>query len=327
MLKISSKLIKIYVACGFPKLFTKTFFSKILPKSFVFKHFLIPNCSGDSFKLKHANKILLPLVQNVKKIERNSITRKNLRIGMFSGCILDVSETVIHNSTLTLLRYLGFEVLIPVNQVCCGALHVHNGDRKTSRDCALKNLAAFKSKNLEAIITNAAGCGAQLKEYHTLFSDNMEQIPKDMLNFEKKIVDILEFIARYPDLLKNLKWREDSETVLYDSPCHLMHAQKVDINSRKLLNSLPGVRLIPIDESDWCCGSAGIYNLTQPRLSAAVLNRKIKSIFDTMKKYSDAKIIVTGNPGCIYQIRAGIQSKNIDLRVIHPVVYLLSRLK
>jgi len=114
--------------------------------------------------------------------------------------------------------------------------------------------------------------------------------------------------------------------VLYDAPCHLMHAQKVDENPRKLLNSLPGVKLVELKESNWCCGSAGIYNLVQPELSLAILNRKTASICLTIAENPKASTIVTANPGCLYQIRAGIRSNNINLRVLHPVVYMAERL-
>jgi glycolate oxidase iron-sulfur subunit len=209
---------------------------------------------------------------------------------------------------------------------------VHSGDRKTAREFALKNLAAFEPLHLDAIITNAAGCGAQLQEYHHLFSGENPEAQKtesssaDWNQFENKIIDVLEFLSRFPELLEKLSWRNDEDTVLYDAPCHLMHAQKVDENPRKLLNSLPGVRLVPLKESNWCCGSAGIYNLVQPELSAAVLNRKIESVRQTLTAHPKATAIVTGNPGCLYQIRAGIRSENIDLRILHPVVYLAERL-
>jgi len=322
-----SRLIKIYVASGIPKLFTKTFLGNLFPKSFVFKQFLIPNCSGESFKLKRADEIIPPFVKAEKVVKKLNIKNKPMKVGMFSGCIMDVSEATIHYSTLSLLRYLGCEVFIPSEQNCCGALHVHSGDRKTSRKLALHNLAAFKSHNLDAIITNAAGCGAQLKEYHLLFPHNNLQYQNDFSIFENKIVDIMEFIYIYSDLLKNFKWRKDEETIIYDSPCHLVHAQRIDNNPRKLLNSLPGVKLVALRESDWCCGSAGIYNLTQPKLSAAILNRKTKSILKLLNEHPNVSTIVTGNPGCIYQIRAGIRMEEINIPVIHPIVFLANRLK
>ena len=327
-----SRLLRIYAASGLPKLITKTFVGKLLPESFVFQQHLLPNCSGESFKRKYADQILSPLLPAVKQEIDSPIEKTKLRVAIFSGCIMDVSEANIHESTLTLLRQIGCEVVVPGNQSCCGALHVHSGDRKTAREFALKNLAAFEPLHLDAIITNAAGCGAQLQEYRHLFSgvnpeaQKTESSSADWNRFENKIIDVLEFLSRFPELLEKLSWRNDEDTVLYDAPCHLMHAQKVDENPRKLLNSLPGVRLVPLKESNWCCGSAGIYNLVQPELSAAVLNRKIESVRQTLTAHPKATAIVTGNPGCLYQIRAGIRSENIDLRILHPVVYLAERL-
>ena len=240
---------------------------------------------------------------------------------------MDVSEKAIHDSTLTLLRSIGCEVVVPGNQVCCGALHVHSGDRKTAQEFAVKNLSAFEPRNLDAIITNAAGCGAQLKEYHHLFSEGNSDAKMNWSSFENKIIDVLEFLSGYSELLEKMPFKDNDDTVLYDAPCHLMHAQKVDENPRKLLSSLPGVKLVPLTESNWCCGSGGIYNLVQPDLSKAVLERKIESVRQTLRAFPEAKSIVTGNPGCLYQIRAGLRSNAIDLSILHPAVYLMERLK
>jgi len=322
-----SRLLKLYSASGLPKLITKTFIGRLFPELFVFQQYLLPDCSGESFKLKHADKILMPLqVQESQKTD-TQIKQKNLRVGMFTGCIMDVSEKAIHDATLTLLRSIGCEVVVPGNQVCCGALHVHSGDRKTAREFAVKNFSAFQPRNLDAIITNAAGCGAQLKEYHHLFAEGTVEAQMDWERFENKIIDVLEFLSGYSDLLGDLPFRDEEDTVLYDAPCHLMHAQKVDENPRKLINSLPGVKLVQLTESNWCCGSGGIYNLVQPDLSKAVLERKIESVRHTLRAFPEAKSIVTGNPGCLYQIRAGLRSNAIDLRIIHPAVYLMERLK
>ena len=320
LLIIVSRLIKIYNASGIPKLITKTFVRKILPRSFVFKHFLLPSFSGESFKHRYSEGGISPLFSGHKK-------GNFLRVGMFTGCIMDVSETSIHESTLAMLRYLDCEVVIPKKQICCGALHVHNGDRETAREFAKKNIFAFENGKLDLIITNSAGCGAQLKEYHHLFSEFTPQFEKKISSFERKTIDIMEFLSCYPEKLKKLEWCEDKDTVLYDAPCHLLHVQKVDKNLKEILKSLPGIKLIPIEESDWCCGSAGIYNFTQPEMSLSVLARKTRCIIKALKDNPNAKILLTGNPGCIYQLRAGISSNNIDLRVEHPVVYLADRLK
>jgi len=326
LMTAASRILKIYAATGLPKLITKTFIGKLLPKSFVFQQHLLPNCSGESFKRKYADQILSPVFPE-KTLHTTQNRKSKIRVGLFSGCIMDVSESAIHESTLTLLRHFGCEVVVPGNQGCCGALHVHSGDRKTAREFALKNLAAFEPRHFDAIITNAAGCGAQLKENHLLFPDETNGSEQDWVGFENKVIDILEFLSRFPELLESLSWREDQDIVLYDAPCHLMHAQKVDENPRQLLNSLPGVKLVPLKESNWCCGSAGIYNLVQPDLSRDVLKRKTESVRQTLTENPKAKTIITGNPGCLYQIRAGIRSENIDLRILHPAVYLVERLK
>ncbi|SVA72842.1 uncharacterized protein METZ01_LOCUS125696, partial [marine metagenome] len=240
LLITASRLLKIYAATGLPKLITKTFVGKLLPKSFVFQQHLLPNCSGESFKRKYADEIFPSLLPKEKQASDSRKTKKKLRVGMFSGCIMDISEAAIHESTLTLLRCFGCEVVVPGNQVCCGALHVHSGDRETAREFALKNMLAFEPRHLDKIITNAAGCGAQLKEYQHLFSKETSEAQKgarssaDWQGFEKKIVDVLEFLSCHQELLEKLSWREDEDTVLYDAPCHLIHAQKVDENPRQL---------------------------------------------------------------------------------------------
>jgi glycolate oxidase iron-sulfur subunit len=124
-----------------------------------------------------------------------------------------------------------------------------------------------------------------------------------------------------------MKWNSDPVTVFYDAPCHLMHAQGVDKNPRKLIGSRPGVKLVPLPESNWCCGSAGIYNLVQPELAGSILQRKIESIQGTLKAYPETRILLTANPGCLYQIRAGINQAGIPLEVMHPAVFLASRLE
>jgi glycolate oxidase iron-sulfur subunit len=317
LLSTASKLLKLYAWTGLPQLITNTPLGKLLPQSFVFQQHLLPDCSGRSFKQKHAD----------RPLEATHTAEPLGTVGLFSGCIMDVSEAAVHESTMRLLRAVGYRVMIPGSQGCCGALHVHSGDRETARELALKNLDAFEGHKLDAIITNAAGCSAQLREYHHLFPKSDKNHLRNWDAVEGRIVDVLEFLARHPEQIQRLDWRTDEDVVLYDAPCHLMHAQKVDANPRALVNSLPGVTLVPLTESNWCCGSAGIYNLLQPELSSAVLARKIQSVRETLEAHPKALTIVTGNPGCLYQIRAGIRAEGIPLRVIHPAVYLAERLR
>ena len=317
LLSTASKFLKLYALTGLPKLITNTALGKILPKSFVFQQHLLPDCSGRSFKQQHAQDDL-QAVAGAKSLGR---------VGLFTGCVMDVSEAAVHESTVRLLRAIGYDVVVPEEQGCCGALHVHSGDRIAARELAETNRQAFAEHNFDLVVTNAAGCSAQLKDYHHLFPKSDPEHNKDWKDLSSKIVDILELLSRHPEEVTQLSWRQDEDVVLYDAPCHLMHAQKIDANPRQLVNSLPGVQLVPLTESNWCCGSAGIYNLLQPELAGDVLKRKIDSVRETLEANPKATTLVTGNPGCLYQIRAGIREAKLPLRVIHPAVYLAERLQ
>ena len=317
LLSTASKFLKLYALTGLPKLITNTALGKFLPKSFVFQQHLLPDCSGRSFKQQHAQDDL-QAVAGAKSLGR---------VGLFTGCVMDVSEAAVHESTVRLLRAIGYDVVVPEEQGCCGALHVHSGDRITARELAETNRQAFAEHNFDLVVTNAAGCSAQLKDYHHLFPKSDPEYNKDWKGLSSKIVDILELLSRHPEEVTQLSWRQDEDVVLYDAPCHLMHAQKIDANPRQLVNSLPGVQLVPLTESNWCCGSAGIYNLLQPELAGDVLKRKIDSVRETLEANPKATTLVTGNPGCLYQIRAGIREAKLPLRVIHPAVYLAERLQ
>ena len=316
-LATASQLLRIYRWTGIPKLITQNFIGRILPKKFVFSQHLLPNFSGKSFKKKYADQLVEPTGGQTPKG----------RVGLFSGCILDVSEAEIHEASLKLLRASGYEVVVPGDQGCCGALHVHSGDRKTARTLAEKHRNSFEPRKLDRVITNAAGCGAQLKELHHLFPEAPETEIDKWKELENRTIDLLELVASESESLDQQNWNTNEVSVFYDAPCHLMHAQGVDVNPRKLIGSRPGVKLVPLPESNWCCGSAGIYNLVQPELAGSVLQRKIDSIRDTLKKHPETKILLTANPGCLYQIRAGINQAGIPLEVMHPAVFLAGRLQ
>lgn len=316
LLRWSSWLMKQYVDWKIPKLLTSPPLKTLLPPFIVKSQHLLPEFSGQSVKLEYASKgALLPNPQQTN----------HYKVGFFTGCIMDVAESKTHEASLQLLQAAGCEVIVPKEQGCCGALHVHSGDRKTASMQAIRNLGAFENHQLDAIITNAAGCGAQLKEYHHLFHKEAP-LRQSWLTFESKVVDILEFLARIPDWTTTLSWKIEAITVFYDAPCHLQHAQGVNKNPQALLNRLPGVTLIPLAESDWCCGSAGIYNLVQPKLAGQVLDRKLATIHQAREQHPAATTIVTGNPGCLFQIRSGIRAHQLPLRVIHPIVFMAERL-
>ena len=159
---------------------------------------------------------------------------------------MDVSKAAVHKSTVHLLRAIGYDVVVPEEQGCCEALHVHSGDRITARELVEANRQASAEHNFDLVVTNAAGCSTQLKDYHHLFPKNDPGHSKDWKGLSSKIVDILELLSWHPEEVTQLSWRQDEDVVLYDAPCHLMHTQKINANPRQLANSLPRVKLMPL---------------------------------------------------------------------------------
>ncbi len=232
------------------------------------------------------------------------------RVGLFAGCAMSTIFADTDRATADVLATNGCEVVANKGQGCCGALHLHTGDIKGARNLAIANIEAFKSGGLDAVIVNAAGCGSALKGYGELLHDDPEHA-EDAREFASKVKDVTEFLAGLP--LTQPSGRTEL-TVTYQEPCHLAHAQRIRQQPRKILGAIPGVRVVELRESSLCCGSAGVYNLTQPDMADALLQRKVKNIMDT-----GADVVVTANPGCFMQIEAGLRAAGSDVRVMHIV--------
>jgi glycolate oxidase iron-sulfur subunit len=197
-------------------------------------------------------------------------------------------------------------------QRCCGALHAHAGDLETARMLARKNIAAFEQSSAEYVVTNAAGCGALLKEYGHLLAEDPEWAARAH-DFSSRARDVSELLAAAgPRRGAALAYR-----VTYDAPCHLQHAQRISAAPLQVLESIPGLERAVLVDSDQCCGSAGIYNLLEPALSAAVLAPKLAHI-----EITGASLVATGNPGCLMQIGAGLRRAGSAARSVHPVELL-----
>ncbi len=190
----------------------------------------------------------------------------------------------------------GCQVVIPPQLGCCGALHAHHGNLATARLLAQQNIREFEGYELDAVIVNSAGCGAMLKEYGQLLADD-EVYAQRASAFSGKVQDISEFLA---GLTLNQQLAQLPLRVAYDDPCHLLHGQGISHEPRQLLQQIPGVALVPFKEADWCCGSAGTYNLMQPEMSRRLLDRKLQHIAAV-----DPDVIATGNPGCLLQLAWG----------------------
>lgn len=238
---------------------------------------------------------------------------KRYRVGMISGCIMDQVFRDINEATIRVLAANGCEVITPSQQGCCGALHIHGGEAEQGRDLARKNIDIFERYNCDAIIINSAGCGSTLKEYDHLLREDpaYKQRAQD---FSHKVKDISEFLVSIKCVQP---MGEIQQTVAYHDACHLLHGQKIKQQPRQLLTSIPGIKLVDLKESDWCCGSAGIYNLTNQEMAQELLERKMNNIQATK-----ASIIATGNPGCMMQIAMGARQRGLNLEVMHPVQLL-----
>ncbi|MDQ2889772.1 MAG: heterodisulfide reductase-related iron-sulfur binding cluster [Gemmatimonadota bacterium] len=225
------------------------------------------------------------------------------------GCVMEGLFTGTNRATERVLTHNGYQMLAAHGQVCCGALHAHAGDLEAARGLARRNISAFERSGGEFIVTNAAGCGAMMKEYNHLLSGDAEWSDRARA-VALRVRDVSELLAAVgPRAGGSLPF-----TVAYDAPCHLLHAQRVTTAPIQVLQAVPGVLLVPLDEYDQCCGSAGIYNLIEPEISDAVLARKLDRI-----GASHATLVATGNPGCMMQIGAGLLRAEMGARVVHPI--------
>lgn len=240
---------------------------------------------------------------------------RRARVAFFAGCIARVTFTKLNDATIRVLTANGCEVVVPKDQVCCGALAAHAGMRDVARDLARENFRAFATPEFDAIITNAAGCGSTLKEYTHLFSSVGEDFDSAE-HFAQKVRDVAEFLD---ELGLTAPLRELRIRVTMQDSCHLAHGQKIREAPRRLVRAVPGIELVEMPLADYCCGSAGVYNVTQTSASMALLEEKMR-----LARGTQAEAIVTANPGCIIQLRAGAAKCKTGQDVLH-VVELLDR--
>jgi glycolate oxidase iron-sulfur subunit len=235
-------------------------------------------------------------------------------VALLAGCIMSTAFADVHAATIRVLQKNGCEVLLPPDQGCCGALHVHGGDMDGGRELARRNIAAFEGLGLDAIIVNAAGCGSTMKEYGHLLHDDPAWAERANA-FAAKVKDVSEFLGGIELNTRDL--RPVRATVTYQEPCHLAHAQRISAQPRALLRAIPGLTLKEMHESSLCCGSAGIYNITEPEMAARLGNRKLDNAEAT-----SADMLVTANPGCHIQLAGGLRRRGSAMQVRHIVEVL-----
>ncbi len=257
---------------------------------------------------------------------------KKYRVAMLTGCAQDLIFSDVNRDTVEVLARNGCEVVTPPEQLCCGSLHAHNGEWALAQQLARKNLGQFPPEQFDAIITNAGGCGSHLKHYAKLLAGEPAYEARAR-EWDRKVKDIHEWLVeiqfRVPDSgfrvappggagsQRETRNSELETVVTYHESCHLCHGQKITTQPRQLLRAIPGVQLVELFESSWCCGSAGIYNLTQPEMAGELLERKMKHI-----RATNCTVVATGNPGCLLQLVNGAKDAGLPLRVAHPVTLL-----
>jgi glycolate oxidase iron-sulfur subunit len=293
-LRWTMELLWLYEACGLRSLVRAVL--GLLPGSLAEREALLPGVPP------RKERKTLPKVLPAEGEKRG-------RIGLFTGCIASHVFADVNRATARVLQRSGYEVVVPRDQRCCGALHLHNGLPDVARELARANISAFRRVGAEAVIVNAAGCGAALTEYGELLGGESQAV-----HFAEDVKDVAMWLVE-----KGFEPPTGSVNarVAYDAPCHLFHAQRVVNEPLALLQSIPGLDLVPYRDPERCCGSAGIYNITHYRESMKMLEEKMSRIQSV-----DPDIIASGNPGCLIQLRYGARQTGLKAEVTHPIVLL-----
>ncbi|MFP3949332.1 MAG: (Fe-S)-binding protein, partial [Longimicrobiales bacterium] len=234
------------------------------------------------------------------------------RVAILTGCVQEGLFSRVNRATVRVLEANGFEVVSVPDQRCCGALHAHGGILERARELARRNVAAFEAAEVEMVVVNAAGCGSTMKDYVELLEDDSD--------WARRARELSEEVRDVSEVLADVGPRSGGTLpvrVAYDPPCHLVHAQRVADAPRSLLEAIPGLEVVPVENADECCGGAGIYGVTHPELGGRIGGDKVDAVVR-----SGAEVVITGNPGCIMQIGAGLRMARVDVPVVHPIELL-----
>ncbi len=291
-------LLKFYQKSGMQKVVRKSGVLKMMPDHLADMEAIMPEIKEPVRKKYKGEKV----------IKAKGETKHE--VALLTGCVMDVMFSDINDATINVLTRNGNDVVIPQTQTCCGALHVHAGERETGRKLAKQNIEAFK--DAEKIIVNAAGCGCMMKEYEELFREEPEWHAKAQ-EFSAKVEDISKYLH---DTGYERPQAEMNTRITYHDACHLAHGQGVREEPRNILLDIPGVKMVNMPNADRCCGSAGIYNITNPEMAGAVLESKMENVPD------DVEMISMGNPGCMLQMAMGVNKYGRNQKVVHTIQLL-----
>jgi glycolate oxidase iron-sulfur subunit len=288
-LRVFASLLRFYQRSGIQKLVRP-----VLPKKLAAMDGMLPPISARFFEPKTN-----PLP---------AIGERRAKVAVLNGCVMPLLFADVNAATARVLQRNGCDIIIPENQTCCGALNTHNGEQDAARQMARRNIDTFLAADVDAIIVNAAGCGAAMKEYSYLLRDDPGYGDKAK-RFSMLVKDAGEFLA---GLGLRGKLGRLEMTVTYQDPCHLLHGQRVGDQPRQLLRAIPGLELKEMASADRCCGSAGIYNITHPGMSRHLLQEKMQAIAST-----NATAVIAPNPGCMLQFRYGAREFAANFTVYH----------
>jgi glycolate dehydrogenase iron-sulfur subunit len=300
MLRLAATGLRVYQVSGLRTLLRASGLLRLLPAPLRHWEPLLPELPSA------ADRAPLPEVTPARGARR-------ARVGLLTGCIQQVAFGPHNRATARVLARNGAEVVAPRAQACCGALHAHAGEHAAALDLARRTIEVFERADVEVVVVNTSGCGAHMKAYGLLLAGDPAWRDR-AARFASRVRDVSEFLAEQP-LRGPLAPVE--RTVTYHDPCHVVHGQKIRTQPRALLAQVPGLRVVELKEADWCCGSAGTYNLTQPEMATRLQERKIAHVQAT-----GADAVVTANPGCIIQIAQGLAAKGSPVQVLHIVEIL-----
>ena len=245
-----------------------------------------------------------PLRQEINEITPAVGTERGT-VGFFLGCVMSLIFSDASRATIKLLSSLGYKVITPRNQVCCGAPNMLGGDLVGMKEAARTNIDIFGGYDVDFIVTDCGGCGAELKKY----GHHIEGEPASA--FSTRVRDISQVLALHGDELR-AKLTPLLLRATYHDPCHIAHCQGIRKEPRDLLKLVPGLEYIELESADACCGSAGTYNIVKPEMSDQILKRKLDTI-----RNSGAQVLVTSNPGCLLQLKKGLSDHLPEVKIMH----------
>jgi glycolate dehydrogenase iron-sulfur subunit len=305
MLRIAGRLMRVYQRSGLEAFVRRCRLTRLLPST-------LRRLEPQAPRMPHAfsNQLIAP-----HEVPRGETRHK---VALLTGCIQDLVFPDINRDTADVLLANGCAVDTPATQPCCGSLHAHNGLLDRARAQARQLIDLMPPDRYDAIITNAGGCGSHLRQYGHLLGDD-PQYRDAARTWDAKLRDVHEWLVEIGSRAPGAAPFDRDVSLTYHDSCHLVHGQKVSAQPRALLRQLPGVTVVELPESTWCCGSAGVYALTQPDQAEALLRRKVGHINAT-----GARLVAAANPGCHLQIARGLRDAGVGTEVAHPISLLAS---